>query len=217
MTEEILILLGGIGLFRFGMLTMTGALKQLASRQARAVLARFTRSPLTGVLTGFVTTAAIQSSGATLVTTIGFVGAGLLTFPQALGIVFGANIGSTVTGWMVAILGLKLKLGTLALPLLFGASLLMMLPEGRVRRIAAALAGFSLLFIGLDMLQTAMAGVNGWIGPESLPADTLIGRAQLVALGAVVTVIVQSSSAGVATTLVLLTAGLVSFPQARRW
>ena len=211
---DILILLGGIGMFLLGMLLMTDGLSRLASRQTRAVLRKVTTSPATGAVAGAATTAIIQSSSATMVMTIGFVGAGLLTFPQAVGVVFGANVGTTVTGWMVVLLGFKLDLATAALPLLFASGLLAALGRGRVARLGMMLAGFSLVFLGLDMMQSGAAGFRDMMIPEALPADTLWGRFRLLALGVAVTVVIQSSSAGVATTLVLLSTGAVTLPQA---
>ena len=117
MIPGILLAAGGLGIFLLGMVVMTGALKSLAGKALRRALARFTRSPLSGAVTGATTTAIVQSSSATTVTAVGFVGAGILSFSQALGIIFGANIGTTITGWLVAILGFKLKIGELALPL----------------------------------------------------------------------------------------------------
>ncbi|MDZ4093814.1 MAG: Na/Pi symporter [Paracoccaceae bacterium] len=214
METAYLSLAGGIGLFLFGMQTMTEALRELASRQVRRLLAGFTPTPTMGVLTGALTTAVIQSSSATTVTTIGFVGAGLMTFPQALGIIFGANIGTTITGWMVMLVGFKLKLGLAALPLLLSGSLMRVLGRGRVRQAGLALAGFSMIFVGLDMLQAGAIAFEGWVTPDSFPSDTLTGRLQLVGIGVALTVIMQSSSAGVATALVLLSSGTISFPQA---
>ncbi|MCA1285375.1 Na/Pi cotransporter family protein [Salipiger bermudensis] len=213
MSIEILSLLGGVGLFLFGMQSMTGALREIASRQMRAILARFTTSPLTGALSGAATTAVIQSSSATMVTVIGFVGAGLLSFPQAIGVIYGANIGTTITGWIVALLGLKLSLGTIALPGLLVGALTATMARGRLARLGALLAGFSLIFIGLDMMKDATAGFESWLSPEILPPDSWAGRALLLLIGAGVTVVIQSSSAGVATTLVLLSSGAITLGQ----
>jgi len=146
--------------------------------------------------------------------TLGFVGAGLMTFPQSLGVIFGANIGTTVTGWIVALLGVKLQIGTLALPTLLAAALALILGQGTVARIGRVVAGLCLLFIGLDMMKAGLAGFEGWITPERLPDDTWTGRLQLVGIGIAITLVLQSSSAGVAMTLVLLGANAVSFPQA---
>lgn len=211
---DLITLAGGVGLFLLGMQVLTDALRQLASRQMRAILARFTTSPLTGTLTGAVTTAVIQSSSATMVTVIGFVGAGLMSFPHALGVIYGANIGTTMTGWIVAMVGLKLHLGTIALPILLAATLARTVLRGRGAQVALTVAGFALVFVGLEMMQDAAAGVESWLTPDRLPGDTALGRLWMVAAGAVLTIVIQSSSAGVATALVLVTSGAMSLEQA---
>lgn len=214
MSSGILTLLGGIGLFLFGMQTMTGALRELGGSRVRTALARFTRTPFSGAVAGTLTTAAIQSSSATTVTVVGFVGAGLLTFPQAVGVIFGANIGTTITGWMVMLLGFKLKIGLAALPLLFAGSLLNILARGNWARIGLVVTGFAVIFLGLDLMQSGMAGFEGRITPADFPPDTLLGRFELLLLGAALTAITQSSSAGVASALVLLGSGAIGFVQA---
>ncbi|MGY6634360.1 MAG: Na/Pi cotransporter family protein [Alkalilacustris sp.] len=214
MTDALVSLLGGIGLFLFGMHTMTAALRELAGPRMRALLARFTRTPLSGALTGAASTAIIQSSSATMVMTVGFVGAGLLSFPQALGILYGASVGTTLTGWFVLILGFKLPLGTLALPLLFAASLAALLGGGTLARSGRGAAGFALVFIGLDLMQAAMAGAQGQITPASFPETTVAGRLALVGIGLAITMVTQSSSAGMAGALVLLAGQAITFEQA---
>jgi phosphate:Na+ symporter len=210
MAGDLLSLLGGIGLFLFGMQTMTAALRDLAGRRTRAVIARFTKTPFTGFLTGAATTAAVQSSSATIMTTIGFVGAGLMTFPQALGVIFGANVGSTATGWMVAILGLKLDLGTISLPLLFVASLAASLGRGRWAVVARAVAGFSLVFLGLDFMQRGTGAVAPLLELAPGLGEGPGGLFLLILAGFAVTAVIQSSGAGVAAALVLLNDGLLS-------
>lgn len=205
--------LGGIGLFLFGMQTMTGALRRLASRGMRKALASFTRTPLAGAATGAAVTALVQSSSATIMTAIGFVGAGLLSFPQALGVVLGANVGTTATGWMVAILGIKLELGQLALPLLFVGSLAALLGHEKIARTGEAAAGFALVFLGLDMMAGASATMEPFLTRYLASADGLGGRLALVLSGFVFTAVVQSSSAGVATVLVLLGGGTITLMQ----
>ncbi|MCB1395535.1 MAG: Na/Pi cotransporter family protein [Rhodobacteraceae bacterium] len=211
---DLITLAGGVGLFLLGMQVLTDALRQLASRQMRAILARFTTSPLTGTLTGAATTAIIQSSSATMVTVIGFVGAGLMSFPHALGVIYGANIGTTMTGWIVAMVGLKLHLGTIALPLLLAATLARTVLHGRSAQVALTIAGFALVFVGLDMMQDAASGFERWLTPDRLPGDTLLGNLWLVAAGMILTIVIQSSSAGVATALVLVNSGAMSLEQA---
>lgn len=214
MSSDLLLAVGGIGLFLLGMLVLTEGLKDLAGDAQRRLLARFTTNPAKGAVAGAVTTAVIQSSSATTITAIGFVGAGLLTFPQALGIIFGANIGTTMTGWLVALIGFKLKLGVIVLPLVLVGALLRMFAHGRLRATGWALAGFSLLFIGIDAMQQGMAAYEGFVTPTDFPGDTLLGRLQLVMIGVGITLVTQSSSAGVATAMVALASGAISFPQA---
>ncbi len=205
---------GGLGLFLMGMAVMTDGLKTLADERLRTLLAKSTRSPLAGVFTGGISTAILQSSSATTVAAIGFVSAGLLTFPQALGIVFGASIGTTFTGWLVAVLGFKLKLGELVLPLVLVGVLLRLFGRGRVAASGFSIAGFGLIFVGITMLQEGMKTFEGIVTPATLPSDTLPGRLALVLIGIVVTLITQSSSAGVATALAALNTGTITLSQA---
>lgn len=193
---------------------MTDGLRALAGSAIRAALMRFTRSPLSGAVTGAVSTAILQSSSATTVAAVGFVGAGLITFSASLGIIFGANIGTTITGWLVALLGFKLNLGTVILPVILVGTILRLFGNGRAANIGYALAGFGLIFVGISLMQQGMSGLTDIITPEALPADTLIGRLQLVALGILFTMITQSSSAGVAATLTALFVGAITFEQA---
>lgn len=214
MTTDVLLALGGVGMFLLGMLMMTDGLRRLAGRALRRVLARFTRSPLSGAVTGAATTAVVQSSSATTVTAVGFVGAGLLTFSQALGIIFGAAVGTTATGWIVALLGFKLNLGLIGLPLVFAGAMTRLFGRGRLADAGWALAGFSLLFIGIDAMKEGMAAFEGVVTPANLPDDTLAGRLQLILIGVAITLVTQSSSAGVATALAAIGAGAISLPQA---
>ncbi|MEQ8507565.1 MAG: Na/Pi symporter [Rhodospirillaceae bacterium] len=214
MNTDILLAIGGVGLFLLGMLILTDGLKDLAGNALRRALARFTTNPVSGAAAGAVTTAVIQSSSATTVTAIGFVGAGLMTFSQALGVIFGANIGTTMTGWLVALIGFKLHLGVVVLPLVLLGVLLKMFGRGRIQSAGWALAGFSLLFIGIDAMQQGMAVFEGHVTPSDFPGDGLIDRLQLVGIGIAITLVTQSSSAGIATAMVALSTGTISFPQA---
>lgn len=213
MTQGILVLLGGVGLFLLGMKTMTDALREAAGHRLRGLLSHFTTTPLRGVLTGTAATALLQSSSAVSVMTVGFVGAGLIAFPQALGVLFGANIGTTVTGWMVTFLGIKLELGRIALPGAFLASLLALFGRGTWARLGRGLGGLCLLFIGLDMMQAGLEGAEGLITPADLPGDGWRGRLALVGIGFALAAVTQSSSAGVAMALVLLGAGSITLAQ----
>lgn len=214
MTEQLFYVLGGIGMFLMGMKVMTEALREAAGTGLQAILTRFTTTPFTGVLSGGLTTAAIQSSSATTVMTVGFVGAGLLTMPQALGVIYGANIGTTATGWLVSLLGFKLKLGTVAMALLFPASLLDLLARGGWARAGRMLAGLCLLLIGLDLMQAGMKDAGTILRPEMLPSGSVLGLLALAALGAGLTVVMQSSSAAMALALVMIQSGAISLTQA---
>ncbi|WP_122075617.1 Na/Pi cotransporter family protein [Pseudophaeobacter sp. EL27] len=214
MAEQLFYVLGGIGMFLMGMKVMTSALREAAGTQLQAVLTRFTTTPLTGVISGGLTTAAIQSSSATTVMTVGFVGAGLLTMSQALGVIYGANIGTTATGWLVSLLGFKLKLGTMAMALLFPASLLDLLGRGGWARAGRMLAGLCLLLIGLDLMQAGMKDVSDILHPEMLPSGSVLGLLALAVLGAGLTVVMQSSSAAMALALVMIQSGAISLTQA---
>lgn len=214
MTQELFIVLGGIGMFLLGMDVMTTALREAAGGQLRGILSRFTTTPLRGVVTGAATTAIIQSSSATTVMTVGFVGAGLMHMPQALGIIYGANIGTTATGWLVSLLGFKLHLDTVALVTLLPASLALLLTRGAVARTGRVVAGLCLLLIGLDMMQAGMKDVTQLITPDLLPGDTVPGLLALTAIGLVLTALIQSSSAAVALALVMLQSGAISLTQA---
>ncbi len=205
---------GGLGLFLLGMIVMTEGLRSLAGDTIRNTLMRFTKSPYSGAATGAISTALLQSSSATTVMAVGFVGAGFMTFPESLGIIFGANIGSTITGWMVALFGFKLNLGTILLPIIFLGVILKLFFHGRISSFGYALAGFGLIFVGISMMQESMIGFEGMITPEDLPSDSWIGRLKLVSLGILSTLITQASSAGVAVTLTALYANAINFEQA---
>lgn len=207
--------LGGVGLFLFGMAVMTSGLRKLAGDRLRTWLARSTKNPVTGALTGATVTALIQSSSATTVAAIGFVGAGLMTFTASLGVIFGANIGTTITGWMVALLGFKLKLAEAALPLLFVAALCYLFKQVRpLRGFGKSLAGFCLIFLGISYLQSGLEGYRDVIDLSRWSASAYGGRAVLLLVGIVLTLITQSSSATVATALTALNASLLDLPQA---
>jgi phosphate:Na+ symporter len=180
----------------------------------RKALVRFTHTPLSGAITGALSTAILQSSSATTVAVVGFVGAGLMGFPESLGIIFGANIGTTLKGWVVATLGLQFQLGTLLLPLVLVGAFMRLFLHGRKAAAGYALAGFAIIFVGIDLLQQGMTSLEGLVSPASFPADTWLGRLQLLLLGLSATLITQSSSAGVATALTAVYTGTINFHQA---
>jgi phosphate:Na+ symporter len=206
--------LGGLGLFLLGMVLLTDGLKALAGESLRGFLARFTGGRFSSMASGAAITALVQSSSATTLTTIGFVSAGLLSFEQAVGVIVGANLGTTSTGWLVSLLGLKLSVGKLALPVVGVGALLKLLTRERGAALGLAISGFGLVFIGIETLQGGMSELAGHFQPEDMPSAALPGRLLLVLLGVLMTVVMQSSSAAVATTLTALHAGTLGFDQA---
>jgi phosphate:Na+ symporter len=207
-------LLGGIGLFLLGMMLLTDGLKTFAGDALRRALLRFTGTPLRAFGSGALATLLVQSSSATTVAVIGFVSAGLITFPQAVGIVFGASLGTTGTGWIVSVLGLNVSVGYYALPLVGVGAFMRLLAKGPRRSLGLALAGFGLIFIGISVLQEAMENLSGVFRLAELPTGGLFGHLIVMLVGVVLTVVMQSSSAAVATTLTALHSGAINFEQA---
>jgi phosphate:Na+ symporter len=210
-------ILGGIGLFLLGMLLMTDGLKALAGDALRRILTRHVASARSGVAWGAALTALIQSSTATTLATVGFVSAGILTFTQAIGVVFGANLGTTSTGWIVSQLGFKVSLGELAPPLILLGAALRLLFKGRAAHAGTAVAGFALLFLGIDFLQDGMASFTAELDTASLPGaggnGSVGSRLLLVGVGCAVTVITQSSSATMTATLAAVASGAIGLEQ----
>ncbi len=192
--------LGGIGLFLLGMVLLTDGIKTLAGTALREILKRFIRGPVSGMITGTGLTAILQSSSATMLTTIGFVSAGLITFPQAIGVIFGANLGTTSTGWIVSILGFKLSIGAAALPMIFAGALMRLLLRGRGASLGTAAAGFGLLFLGIAMMQDGMGGLSERIDVTGFTGEGIPGVLLLVGVGIIMTMVMQSSSAAMAPT-----------------
>lgn len=210
----VLQVVSGVGLFLLGMNLMTEGLKVMAGDSIRRGLMRFTRSPLSGIGTGVIGTAILQSSSATIIATVGFVGAGLLTFSQALGIILGANIGTTVTGWIIAIVGFKLKLGALAAVLIFIGALLRLFAGAKRGGLAYTIAGFGLIFIGIEALQSGLGDLQAHVDFSRVPGETLVGKLQLALIGILFTLIIQSSSAGVVAALASMHTGAIQLEQA---
>ena len=213
--------LGGVGLFLLGMSVMTTGLKGLAGSGLRTVLSKAAATSVSGAFSGAVVTLIVQSSSATTMTTIGLVSAGVLTFPQGLSLVFGANVGTTGTGWLVALIGVRVSLTAAALPMIFVGALINLLGRGRVSAAGAALAGFALLLFGLTTLQQGMGGLAEQLKPADLPAvlgttwwSGLYGVLALVVVGLLMTTVMQSSTAAVAVTLSAYFAGAVGLDQA---
>ncbi len=200
---------GGIGLFLLGMSMMTDGLKLAAGPALERVLASGTRTRWHALGSGVLVTGVVQSSSAVTVATIGFVNAGLLGLGGALWVLFGANVGTTMTGWIVALLGMKFKIEALSLPLI-GVGVVLRLTGTAQRRgaLGTALAGFGLLFLGIAMLQTAFAGLAERV---ALPQDrTALSVVSQLGVGVVLTVAMQSSSAAMTIALAAAQGGLLS-------
>ena len=215
--------LGGVGLFLLGMSVMTSGLKDLAGSRLRTTLRKAAATPLSGTFWGAFVTLIVQSSSATTMTTIGLVSAGLLTFSQGLALVFGANVGTTGTGWLIALIGVRVSLTSAALPMIFVGALIKLLGRGRLSASGAALAGFALVLLGLTTLQQGMSGLAELLHPADLPAvygpdvswwSTLLGVLALIAIGLAMTAVMQSSTAAIAVTLSAHFAGAVGLDQA---
>ncbi|MBK9120444.1 MAG: Na/Pi cotransporter family protein [Phycisphaerales bacterium] len=210
-------LLGGLGIFLLGMVLLTDGLKAVAGEALRRILTRYVATPLAGVGWGALVTALVQSSTATTLTTVGFVSAGLLTFTQAVGVIFGANLGTTSTGWIVSQLGFKVSLGSLSPPLVLVGVALRLLCRGRAAHAGTALAGFALLFMGIDLLQAGMASFAPSLGVSPLAAGagtTPLALLLLVATGFLMTVVMLSSSAAMTATLAAVASGVLGLEQA---
>jgi phosphate:Na+ symporter len=203
-------LAGGLGLFLLAVGMITDGLKQAAGHTLRHILGKWTRSPLHGIVTGLSITAIVQSSSAVTVATIGFVNAGLIPMHHALGVIYGSNIGTTMTGWLVALVGFKIKAEIFALPMI-GIGMLLRLTGGDSRRapIGMVLAGFGLFFIGIDVLKDAFEGLAAAIDLQTLRLEGIAGVFMYLGIGFFMTVVTQSSSAAIAITLTAATGGIV--------
>lgn len=201
--------IGGLGLFMLGMQLMTEGLKIAAGNTLRAILERSTATPLRGILSGAMITSLVQSSGAVTVATIGFVNAGLMDLMQAITIIYGSNIGTTMTGWLVSLVGLQLDIKLFALPLI-GFGMLLRLAKGgsRLGALGETLAGFGVFFAGIDLLQATFAGAGANM-PHVILKNGTGNLFAFLALGLLLTAAIQSSSAAIAITLTAAAGGFI--------
>ena len=213
---DFLQLVGALGIFIFGMKIFSEGLQKIAGNRLRAILSGMTRNRFIGVLTGFSTTAITQSSSTTTVMAVSFVNAGLLSFVQSTGVIMGANIGTTITAWIVAIFGFKFKITAIAIAVIGVFFPFMFSRSSRWRVFAEAMVGFGILFIGLDFLKGSVPDIHSNPAMLSfLDSFTEYGYLSLilfVIIGTILTLITQSSSAATAITLVMLFEGWISFP-----
>lgn len=200
-------LVGSLALFLFGMKTMSEGLEKFAGDRLRNILAAMTKNRVMGVLTGIFITALIQSSSATTVMVVSFVNAGLMTLMQSIGVIMGANIGTTVTAWIISAVGFKVNIAAFAIPMLAIGMPLIFSKKGNRKSIGEFIFGFSFLFMGLSFLQESATAMNiGDIVARMLagvPQDSFLTIILFVFVGAVVTMIVQASAATMAITLML--------------
>ena len=212
---DFLQLIGSLGVFLYGMKLMSEALQKVAGNKMRKILAAMTSNRVKGVVTGLLITAIIQSSSATTVMVVSFVNAGLLDLVSAIGVIMGANVGTTFTAWLISILGFQVSMGDLSL-ILIGAGVPLLFSRKRIRKSwGEFIIGFGLLFIGLEFLQQHMPKINE--NPELLRflrnyTDLGYGSYLIFLLiGTFLTVIIQSSSATMALTLVMCANGWIGF------
>ena len=211
-------LLGGLAIFLFGMKIMSDGLQKTAGQKMRQLLRIATTNRFAATLSGIIVTSIIQASGATTVMVVGFTSAGLLTLNQALGVIFGANIGTTVTAWIVSLFGFKIQISLFALPVIAVGFFTQFIPKPvLLRRIGETLVGFGLLFLGLSIMKEAIPAdfaqnpqVVAWI--SRFAPTNLFNLLILIFSGAVLTIILQSSSAVMAMTLTCAAAGIIDFP-----
>lgn len=212
-------LLGGLGVFLLGIKMMSDGLQKAAGDNLRKIISGATRNRFTATLSGMAATSIIQSSSATTVMVVGFASAGLLTLTQSLGVIFGANIGTTTTAWLISILGFKVDISVFAMPMIgigFFSQFVKKWPV--VRRIGEAMLGFGLLFLGLSLIKGAIpdlqnsSAVVEWI--TKFRPDTFLSLLGAIGVGGILTVIFQSSSAVMALTLTCAAKGLIDYPTA---
>ncbi|RAK00825.1 Na/Pi cotransporter family protein [Aliidiomarina maris] len=198
--------LGGIGFLLLGMGMMTEGLKAAAGDSLRSILERSTQTRMRALVTGFSLTALVQSSSAVIMTTLGFTNAGMLGMRKAAWLVFGSNVGTTMTAWIVALIGLKIRLDMIAMPLIgIGILMHLLIRGGRFKHIGYAMAGFGILFFGLGTLRDAFDSVAEVFPVEQIAAAGLWGVALGILIGAALTMLIQSSSAALA---IILTAAV---------
>ncbi len=218
MLMSIFTLVGALGMFLYGMNMMSTGLQKTAGNKLRNLLGTMTSNPFKGVLTGMGVTAAIQSSSATTVMVVGFVSAGLLTLGQAIGVIMGANIGTTMTAWIIAVFGFKADISALAVPLMGLGFILSVSKKGSLRNVSELVIGFSLLFLGLSLMKSSIPNLSE--NPHALEFITdwsghgFASVLLFILFGTIMTLILQSSSATVALTLIMLDMGWIHFDMA---
>lgn len=217
-TRMVLELIGGLGVFLLGMKFMSEALQKVAGQRLRSVLRSLSSNRVMGVATGLMVTAVVQSSSATTIMLVSFVNAGLLNLNQAVGVVMGANIGTTVTGWLVSILGFKVDISSIALPIVGVGFFARFCRSPRLTYWGEVLVGFGLLFLGLAFIRGAIPDVGHspefalWL--SGFAVTDIVSLLAAVAVGTAATILLQSSSAAMVVVLALAAGGQIDFPTA---
>ena len=212
---EFIIIIGALGFFIFGMKVMSDGIQKVAGSKMRKILRGMTSNRFLGIATGFMITALLQSSSATTVMIVSFVNAGLLTLVESIGVIMGANIGTTITAWLISILGFKVKISSIALPIIAFGFPMMFSSKANFRSWAEVFIGFALLFMGLDELKNSVPDLKQ--NPEFLSflsnyADMgYLSTIIFIGVGTILTLVVQSSSAAMALTLVMCYEGYIPF------
>ena len=212
---DILMLVGSLGMFLFGMKIMSEGLQKTAGNGLRSILAAMTRNRVTGMFTGLLITTLIQASAATIVMVVSFVNAGLMTLVQSITVIMGANIGTTATAWIISLLGFKISISEFSIPMMAIAIPLIFSSKNRYKSIGEFIMGFALLFMGLDLLKNNMPDLQS--NPEMLSFlsnYTDLGFWSVLiflGIGTIITLIVQSSSATMAITMIMCAKGWIPF------
>ncbi|RLD22166.1 MAG: Na/Pi cotransporter family protein [Bacteroidetes bacterium] len=212
---DLVSLLGALGFFIYGMKVMSEGIQKVAGSKMREILSAMTSNRFKGVFTGFLLTALVQSSSATTVMVVSFVNAGLLNLTESIGVIMGANIGTTVTAWIISLIGFKVKISAYALPIIAIGAPLLFAKKSKPRAWGEVLIGFALLFMGLAALKGAVPDLKQ--NPEILAflqqyTDMkYLSILIFVAIGSIVTLVVQSSSAAMAITLIMANQGWIPF------
>ena len=222
---DLLTLIGALGLFIYGMKVMSDAIQKVAGTKLREILGAMTSNKYFGVFTGMLITVLVQSSSATTVMVVSFVNAGLITLVESIGVIMGANIGTTVTGWLISELGLgKFSISALCLPIVAVAFPMMFAKKELTKQWGEVLLGFAILFLGLSFMKDSVAGLQentdalSWVQNISYYDKGYLGKFGIsllfVLIGTLLTIVVQSSSAAMALTLVMCNEGWIPFPLA---
>jgi phosphate:Na+ symporter len=206
---------GGVGLFLLGMQLMTDGLRLSAGKSLQRILKYSTRTALRGVLSGALITSLVQSSSAVTVATIGFVNAGLLKLKHAIRVAYGSNLGTTMTGWLVAIIGFQANIKAFALPAIgIGMLMTLLIKQGKYPALGKVIAGFGLFFLGIDLMKSGFSGLEGSIMLGALQQGDLSSLVVFVAVGFLMTLVMQSSSAAIAMTLTAAAGNVIALPAA---